>query len=513
MPLSESVKSVLFPITCESLCVEILSTPHSVCEPDYYTKVDIYAYSRDEDILFTLTPLSLRSDKVTITPAFFVKLSAFMNTYFDNEICKLNSKLMRDKRKYFHLAEFYFKHGFYNKAQFFSSKALQSNCLQNAEKAAIFENKIFMKILHSKDISRIDVLEVGRLYGLQTSTALAFIIEVGDFIDPNDFVFLMRQVDPNKLTYLQRVYFFYKCALIFQRQQKLRLAVFSYINAYFSIQDGYNMDFKVHLHLQALSLVKKDKWKQIIESVLDRVRNNEDENVQISIKKSISVDLSYNTEYRHTEHVEFFTLNITSFDNLVCFGNNDCVYAGSNLFEENVVYYLDYICLNIQCKESAIEIVQLCGYLLNKSHGMEEVLPMAVDVFKSLRPGNNIVNISCDEDFVVKEVKYRKNGEYVISSAKNIKLIRVQPIFTHKIVRLGFDAGRNFSLMVKTGSNTHKNPKILCVGVEGDVTFDSEGLCSIHIPQTQSPRERIEILCEVTSGVYKKYVLPISVDG
>lgn len=513
IPVSESVMSMLFPVSHESLCIEIVSTPYSIRAPDYYTKMDMYAYAKDGETLFALTPLSLRSDKVAISPEFFVRLKAFLSTYFDSEVCKLNAKLADSKRKHLHLAEFYFKHGFYAKAQFFSDKLLKSSWPRGAEKAAVLENKVWMRILEAKGVDRRRVLETIKLYGTEVDNALVFIIEMGNFVNLVDFVFLTRQVDAKKVMYLQRVYFFHECARLFKRQGRHRLAVSNYINAYFSLQDGYNMDFKAYLYHQALSLVGKDRWRQVVESVLERVRSNEDENVKMSTKKSISTDLSYTTKYCTTQHTEFFSLDVTSFDNVVCFNTNSSVYVGSDVFGENVVYYLDNVRLEVLCKEEGVEIMQLGGFLIDREQRVNETQLRSIDVFKTLRRGCNIINVPFDSDIMLKTVKFRVGGAYSISATKNVKLMRVQPVFAYRVMGLEFDTAGNFSLSVQATGVKNKNPKVLCLGVEGNVVFDRNGLCRVQVLYTHSPCKCIEILCEVAPSVYKKYAFAVPDNG
>ncbi|KAL0265902.1 UNVERIFIED_CONTAM: hypothetical protein PYX00_011619 [Menopon gallinae] len=503
--LTENVRSMLFPIHNESFNIEILSTPHSIYSPNYYNRVDLYAYSQGGNVFFSLTPLALETDVVAISGLFFGRLKEFINTYFEHEICRLDAICAREDKKYFYLAGFYFKHNFYDKALFFADRALKSGKLEDPEIASMLENKTHIQFLQKKNVDNVKVVNVINLYGHKTEDVLCFIAEIESHIDTASLVFLTKLVDPKSLRYLERIYFFYKCARIFSDRGKRRLAIANYVNAYFSIQDGYNIDTKVRLYERSLDCVERN-WKPVIASVIEKVACNEEEELKILMRKDGYMNLCHRTEYSAAEHGEYFTFRVESFDNIVCFSERGALYAGSGTFDDNSVYYTEFVRMAVVSKIKDLELLQIGGCLLDAGQHTVADSKEDIDIFKTVKRGVSTINIHCPRSVCLRHIKFRAGDSHFVTAVKDIRLIRMRPVFTYRItemtcmhheLRLGFE--------VMAGEN--RRPKIFCPENAAQVLFgDSNRHFSVVVVEKHLRSEPIHILCELDRGVYKKYI-------
>lgn len=504
--LSEDVASIFFPLQNEEINIEILPTEHSIYVLDYYTKVDIYAYAKDGDIFFNLTPLSLRTDKVETSNLFFRKLKEFVNIYLSDEICKLNSRWLTCGRKYFYLAEFYFKHNFFGKAALFTKKALNNYDLDNFQKAVLFENEFWIDCFGKKAVEKSKPSKIVNFYKPETKNIVNFIVKIGDSVDITDFMFLVRLVDPKKLKYLERIHFFHACARIFSRKSKVHLAVFNYINTYFSVQDGYNVDFKRYLSDKALKLAKGN-WKCIIKNILNTIGRNEAEEIRVCMGKGSLYSQAHTTKYTDLEHTSYFILRVSSFDNIVSFKARDVFYARDDIFEEGTVYYINYIRLELVVKEESVEILQLDGSMLNKNQNVLSAEKRVLSILKVLSKGEHVVNVECHDEFVLEHIKFKDGSRNICSKVKPVKLLRVEPTFTYKILGMSQDSFGAFHLRIRICTKESRKPRVFCVGNEGLIAFGSDNrLFEVTIPKKSISYGLVQLLCEVSEEVYKKYI-------
>lgn len=504
--LTEDVSSMLVPLQDKVLNVEIVSTEHSIYAPDYYTKIDIYAYSRDGDVFFSQAPLALQTDKVVVSCTFFRKLREYLSTYLSDELCKLSGRWFKSGKKCFFLAEFYFKHGFFDKAHSFARKALRDERLGSFEKAVLLENELWMHLFGQKGVKRPRLTTIVELYRPESGNIIRLITDMGRYVDVSEFMFLTRLVDPRKLKYLERIHFFYACAQIFSSRQRRHGAVFNYVNAYFSVQDGYNVDFKRHLRHEALALVGGN-WRPVMESVLDTIGRNEAEEMQIWMEKDCLSLKSHQARYTDADHSKHFIISVSSFDNIVSFKRHDLFYARNDIFGDETVYYIDYVRLEIVVKEEDVDLLYVCGYALNKNQNILRDQRRDLGVLKTLKKGDHAVNIRCSGDVVLDHVKFKNGNVNTCSKISQVKLLRVEPKFSYRILSMAHDSFGAFQIKIEVQTGEARRPRVFCVGNEGLIEFGKEGgLISVTVPKQSISYGLVQLLCEVTEEVYKKYI-------
>lgn len=504
--LTENVRSMLFPIHNESLNIEVLSTLHSIYSESYYNKVDLYAYSQDGNIFFNLNPLAVETDVVSISDLFFRKLKEFINTYFEHEICKLDAMCTREDKKYFYLASFYFKHCFYDKALFFADRAMKSGKLEDFERASMLENKIHIGLFRNRGVDKSKVVDVIKLYGPKTESALCFVMEIERDIDTTSLVFLVKLIDPRSLRYLERIYFFYKCAHVFSSRGKRRLAVSNYLNAYFSIQDGYNIDTKARLYENSLGCAEKN-WRPVIASVVEKVARNEEEELKMLMRKDGFMNFCTLVEYTSAEHYEYFTLRMNGFDNIVCFSDRGTLYAESSMFTDSSVYYLEFVRAEVVSKVKDLELLQLGGHLVEATEGAaQRGGKMYIDVFKAVKQGACVINMHCEHSIVLDNVRFRIGDRYFISAIRNVRLVRIHPAFQYRIMQVEC-MQHELRMKFETMADETRCPKIFCPENDVQIVFDSNNkVFSVTVVEKHLSSTSMHILCELNSGVYKKYI-------
>lgn len=503
--LTENVRSMLFPIHNESLNIEVLSTPHSIYSKSYYNKVDVYAYSQNGNIFFSLNPLAVETDVVVISDLFFRRLRGFLNTYLEHEICKLDAMCAREDKKYFYLASFYFKHSFYDKALFFADRAMKSGKHDDFELASMLENKIHIGLFQSRGVDKSKVVDVINLYGHKTENALCFVTEIERHIDTTSLVFLIKLIDPRSLRYLERIYFFYKFAHVFSGRGKRRLAVSNYLNAYFSIQDGYNVETKARFYERSLDCAEKN-WKPIIASVVEKVARNEEEVLKMLMKKDGFMNFCPRAEYSSAEYNEYFALRVESFDNIVCFSERDALYAESNMFAESAVYYLEFVRVEVVSKVRDLELLQVCGRLVEPSQNAHTDDKVDIDLFKAIKQGMCVINMHCEHNVVLENVKFRVDDRYFISEIRSIRLVRIRPAFKYRIMHM-VCIQHELQMKFEMKTDENRRPKIFCPENVVHIVFDSSNKTfSVTAVEKHLNSRSIHILCELNCGVYKKYI-------
>lgn len=388
----------------EILNYEFVKTKKSLFD-SYFTKVDLFVYKKDNKILCSFVELDLQSEEIS-KAELKDNLSSIFCKYFLNEIKNLSQNVLY----------FIYKHNLLNYArsviEFISDDSLISYLLRK---------KIDKKVKLSLNEAKEDKHFILILKDLKISTNL-----------------LTNLINPDKLKYFEKIYYFLTVGQIFESTKQLYSACVYYLRCYMCIKDGYNILLKKHL----LSKIKKlNLCNNVFLNIIDKVRAKEEIEMKILLEAEHLNTL--NLLKVNTKNKLCLELEVKSKEKILYFENE--IIAFNDKFQNNMpIRFIN----TLKCVlKSDVRCVLLSIV------GDEEIF------FKrNLREGINTFYFNPRKLRIISEIKIKYKKEVYFIQIDPITLLKVSNDIHYRDIKIKEDGD---NLIVKFYFRNRENMNVI----------------------------------------------------
>ncbi|KAF9763733.1 hypothetical protein NGRA_1085 [Nosema granulosis] len=238
--------------------LNIILTPY--VDSLFDIKIDLFCIFKDDSYLFSMSPISLKSDKIQDFTAFKRELVSYLKVYFD-----IKTKLIRTPRDYL---EFYFKHNLVPDYTFSSSSIVKT--IDFFEKYAggglwtvgicevgkIADTKILRMLDDAlKILVSLPSLEDRTVFFLSSLTFLPLdiILHLANIVVPKD--------TPKK------IYFYYKLSHIMVGRGYNNLGYLYLLQVVMELKKTLDIKMAEYFLEKASSLLRQNNWKPLLQHV------------------------------------------------------------------------------------------------------------------------------------------------------------------------------------------------------------------------------------------------------